>query len=164
MASGWSTGVTMADLRKPGGVAVAYRSGVCNLRRRELKSRKDGQELLCVTGKIRKVPRKVAVFVTYVPPDMRAVQFRELCDTLVAEIAAVKVAMGNRIIYVTGDFNHRDAGPALNLPPTRGQNVLDLVYANLGGFCSETRVLPPLTLVQGPLATTDASSLERPSR
>ena len=144
-----------------GGVAIAYRSGRCNLRRRELKSRKDGQELMCVTGKVKKVPRRVAVFVTYVPPDMRASQFRELCDTLVAEIAAVKVAMGNPIIYVTGDFNHRDASPALSLAanlepfitlPTRGQNILDLVYANMGDLCSEARVLPPLDTATGTLS------------
>ena len=131
---------------------------MCNLRRRELKSRKEGQELLCVTGKIRKVPRRVAIFVTYVPPGMRAMQFGELCDTLVAEIASVKVAMGNPIIYVTGDFNHREAGRALNLAanlepfitqPTRGQNVLDLVYANLNGFDSEIKVLPPLDTATG---------------
>ena len=101
--------------RAAGGVAVAFRTGRCNLRKQDLRNRKVHQEILCVTGKVGKVPRKVAVFVTYVPPDTRAAKFREICDTLVAEIAAVKIALGDPIIYVTGDFNHSDVGPCLDL-------------------------------------------------
>ena len=98
-----------------GGVAIAFRTSACNLRRRHLKNRREGQELLCVTGRIAGVPRKVAVFVCYVPPDMRAAKFGELCDTLAAEVAAVKMALGDPVIFVTGDFNHRDVGPTLSL-------------------------------------------------
>ena len=98
-----------------GGVAIAFRTGSCNLRRRDLKDVKRDQEILCVTGKVGKIPRKIAVFVTYIPPDTRAAKFREICDTLVAEIAAVKIALGDPIIYVMGDFNHRDVGPCLDL-------------------------------------------------
>ena len=47
------------------------------------------------------------------------------------------MALGDPVIYVTGDFNGRDAGPSLELaaglklietPPTRGLSSLDLVY------------------------------------
>ena len=144
--------------RTAGGVAVAFRTGACNLRKRELKSIKQGQEILCVTGKVGKVPRKVAVFVVYVPPDMRAQGFRELCDTLVLELAAVKVALGNPIIYVTGDFTLWDVGPAVMLSagltqvvtaPTRGMNTLDLIYTNAKDECKEVLVLPPLDTSTG---------------
>ena len=121
-----------------GGVALAFKSGACNLRKRELKNRKEGQEILCMTGKIKKIPKRIAIFVVYVPPDMRAQNFRELCDTIMLEIAAVRLAMGNPVIYVGGDFNHRDIGPSLKLAanfelidtaPTRGNNRLDLLYS-----------------------------------
>ena len=140
------------------GVVVAFRTGACNLRKRDLKSRKEGQEIICVTGKIGKVPRKVAIFVVYVPPDMRAQGFRELCDTLVLEIAAVKVALGDPVMYVAGDFNHRDVGPSLKLAadlrlivtaPTRGLNNLDLIYTNAIEKCEEVLVLPPLDTSTG---------------
>lgn len=51
------------SMQAGGGVAIAFRTGACNLRKRELKSREDGQEILCVTGKIGKIPKKVAVLV-----------------------------------------------------------------------------------------------------
>lgn len=60
--------------RAAGGVAIAFRTGNGNLRKRELKNRKDAQEILYVTGKIGKGPRKVAVMVVYVPPDTKAVE------------------------------------------------------------------------------------------
>ena len=144
-----------------GGVAIAFRTGACNLRRRDLKHRKDGQEIICVTGKIGKIPRKVAVIAVYVPPDMRAPNFRELCDTLVLEVAAIKLALGNPIIYVAGDFNHRDVGPSLSLAadlklvdtaPTRGLNTLDLIYTNSADCNGEVKVLPPLDTPTGALS------------
>ena len=144
--------------RSAGGVTIAFRTGVCNLRKRELKSRKEGQEILCMTGKIGKVPKKVAVMVVYVPPDTKAAKFRELCDTLVSEISAVKVALGDPVIYVAGDFNHRDVGPSLLLAanltlvptgPTRGGNTLDLIYSNVGNERAEAEVLPPLNTPTG---------------
>ena len=142
-----------------GGVAVAYRAGGCNLRKREIRSSKNGQEILCVTGMVGKVQRKVAVMVVYVPPDMKAAAFRELSETITTEIAALKVSLGNPVIYVAGDFNHRDIMPALRTAdarfqlvgtgPTRGANTLDLVYTNEAGRCVEANVLPPLDTATG---------------
>ena len=92
------------------------------------------------------------------PPDMKAAKFRELCDTLVSEVAAVKVALGDPIIYVAGDFNHRDVGPSVSLAanltlvptgPTRGCNTLDLIYSNAGNNWAEAEVLPPLDTPAG---------------
>ena len=122
--------------RAAGGVAIAFRTGACNLRKRDMKNKKDGQEIMCLTGKIGRIPRKVAILAVYVPPDMKAPKFKELCDTLVLEVAAIKLAMGNPVIYVAGDFNHRDVGPSLRLAadleivstaPTCGLNTLDLI-------------------------------------
>ena len=142
-----------------GGVAVAFRMGACNLRKREMKNKKVGQEVLCVTGKIGKIPKKVAIIAVYVPPDMKAGNFRELCDTIVLEIASIKLALGDPIIFVAGDFNRRDVGPSLGLAsddlrlidtaPTRGNSTLDLVYATCQENCVEVEVLPPLDTAAG---------------
>ena len=141
-----------------GGVAIAFRTGACNLRKRELKSRKEGQEILCVTGKLGKVPQKVAIIAVYVPPDTKAQGFRELCNTLVTEIAAIKTALVDPVIYVARDFNHRDVGPSLDLadnlklivtPPTRGLNNLDLIYTNAWEECKEALGLPQLDTSAG---------------
>ena len=117
-----------------GGVAIAFRTGACKLRRRELRSSKEGLEILCVTGKVGKMQQKVAVVVVYVPPDMKAAAF-----------------------FVAGDFNHRDIMPALWMAdanfqlvgtgPTRGVNTLDLVNTNEAGRCVEAGVLLPLDTI-----------------
>lgn len=65
----------------------------------------------------------------------------------------MKVALGNPVIFVTGDFNHRDVGPTLSLAtnlcltptgPTRGANTLDLIYSNINELKGEVGVLPAL--------------------
>ena len=141
--------------KSAGGVAIAFKTASCNLRKRKISNRKEGQEILCVTGKLGKVPKKISIFAVYVPPDMRAQCFRELCDTIMAEIAAIKTAL---VIYVAGDFNHRDIGPSLDIaaglklittPPTRGRNNLDLIYTNALEKCKEIVVLPPLDTIAG---------------
>ena len=50
------------------------------------------------------MPRKVAIIAVYVQSDMRAAKFSELCDTLATEVAALKISLGNPVIYVAGDF------------------------------------------------------------
>ena len=144
--------------RSGGGVAVAFRTKDCNLKWREMKSRKEGQEIMCVVGKVARVPRKVAIIVVYIQPDMKAAKFTELCDTLASEIAAIKISLGNPVIYVAGDFNHRDVGPTLSLAgdlklvksgPTRGSNTLDRIYSNVTDRTVEKSVLPPLDAEHG---------------
>ena len=96
--------------------------------------------------------------VVYVPPNTKAAKFRELWNTLVSEIADVKVALGDQVIYVAGDFNHRDVGPSLSLAanlnlittgPTRGCNTLDLIYSNIANNKAEAEVLSPLDTPTG---------------
>lgn len=115
--------------RVAGGVAIAFRTGSCNLRKRELKNRKDGQEILCVTGKIGRIPKKVAIIVVYILPDMKAHKFRELCDTLVLEIAAIKVALGDPDIYIAGGYTW-----IVKLRRTRTKATEDAFAADLSAW------------------------------
>ena len=134
---------------KPGSNAAT-----CNFKQRQLKHIKKEHEVICAVGRVGKVARRVVVFVVYVPPSLRSQQLEELREAVATEVAAVKTSYCNPLIFVTGDFNHRDFGGALAkidegltqiaTDPTRGGNTIDLVYSNAGRDVVENRVLPPL--------------------
>ena len=98
------------------------------------------------------------VFVTYLPPNMKAgrvVQFNEL---LGSEIAAAKVAFKGPIIVVCGDMNGRCLSDAMAVDeelavvvtgPTRGDSILDLVITNVNDKIVDNEVLPPLETETG---------------
>ena len=141
-----------------GGVAFAFDTSTCNFKRRQLKNVPKGLELICAVGRVEKISKRIAVFVAYVPPSMRAGQFKEFGEALAAEVAAVKTTYKSPGIIVMGDFNHRDVLPFLEevehmttigTGPTRGNNVLDIVYTNMGENTVKSRVLPPLDDKQG---------------
>ena len=94
-----------------------------------------------------------AVFVIYIPPNIRNQDMEDICDTWATEIAAVKVSYGDPVILVGGDFNHWDITEALGGPvefdqvvtgPTRGANTLDILYTNIQSRIIEQVVLPSL--------------------
>lgn len=91
-----------------------------------------------------------------------------LADTLVHEITAVRTAIKDPVVFVCGDFNHRDlsgelafAGDLrqLGVRPTRGTNELNMLYTNKCMAVTDTRILPPLeriTEVLKPFNKTDS--------
>ena len=109
--------------------------------------------MVCGVGRIGKIPRRVAAFVIYVPPNIKSKQLEELREALATEVAVVRAAYHNPLIVVGGDFNRRDFGPALaevdeidliSTGPTRGDGTIDLIYTNSPGAVKEKLVLPPL--------------------
>ena len=138
-----------------GGVAIAFDTGSCNLKIRALKHVKKEFEILCVTGRVAKAERTVAIFVVYLPPSMRSQELETLKEGLAVEIGLIKQNMKNPIIIVNGDFNQKDISPALldvddfrvlQSGPTRGPNCIDLIFSNADDafLRDETRILPPL--------------------
>ena len=140
-----------------GGVAIAFSSTNCNLKRKPIKTK---YEIVGAVGKIRKVERQFAVFSVYVPPKTKSAEFGELCEDLAAALIQVKTSIKNPILIVGGDFNNRDPSPAfkavgglVRVPsgPTRGDATLDLVFTNslefLVGNTAET--FPPLESEDG---------------
>ena len=120
-------------------------------------------EALCAIGNVGKVERRVAVFVVYIPPDMRAPSFEKLKEEIASEIVAVKRAYKNPIIYVCGDLNHRDLGAGIKevkdfelveTGPTRGTSTIDLVYTNALKAVSEAATVPPWSPLGACQATT----------
>ena len=141
-----------------GGVAFAFNTATCNFKRRQLKQVPNRSEEICAVGRVGKIGRKLAVFVVYVPPSMRAAEFKELGEALAAEIAAIKISHKAPGVIVAGDFNHRDVLPFLNetevmhtinTGPTRGNNTLDLLHTNINEYIVEGSVLPPLSTAGG---------------
>ena len=144
--------------RVGGGVAVAFNTSTCNLKRRSLKSARKDQEVLCMAGRVGKIKRKVVIFVIYVPPASTVAQHEALCVMLDQEISAATVDYGDPVIFVGGDFNHRDVMSHIDcsddfnvIPtgPTRGPNILDRFYSNVGELVKEAKTLPPLQAGNG---------------
>ena len=144
--------------KRGGGVAIAINMSSCNFKQRHLKHIQKEHEVVCATGRVGKVSRRIVVFAAYVPPNIKAPQFEALKEAISTEVSAVRIAYNNPIIIVAGDFNHRDLGPALNevadvslvqTPPTRGDSTIDLVYTNIASEITDTAVLPPLQSLGG---------------
>ena len=93
------------------------------------------------------------VFTVYIPPNTRAVDTKSLGEALASEVTAAKVAYRDPLVVIAGDFNHRDivssVGLAENIDlvrtgPTRGDNVIDMIYTNFANKITESLTLPPL--------------------
>ena len=141
-----------------GGVAIAFNSSSCNFKRRALGPAARGLEIVCVTGRVKKITRKIAVFTVYIPPRTSAADLATLEEVLSTEIDAVRASLGDPLIVIGGDLNNRKLGineggsRALNCietPPTRGNSVLDVVYSNFAGAVENVEVLGPLQANNG---------------
>ena len=141
-----------------GGVAFAFCTGTANFKQLALKSRAREHEVLGVVGRVAGVKRKVVIFTIYIPPATKAAEFEVLCGALTHEIAAARAALNDPIIFVGGDFNRRDVGPALQraadlkpieTAPTRGGHTLDRVYSTINELVVDVRTLPPLDTLGG---------------
>ena len=141
-----------------GGVAIAFNASSCNFKARGLKHVKKEHEVVCAAGVVGKIARKIVIFAVYIQPSMRAAELENLRESLAMEISAVTKAFKEPVILVTGDFNHRDIGEAINevgdftalvTAPTRETNTIDLIYTNNPRAHLDTRVLPPLDTTEG---------------
>ena len=135
-----------------GGVALAFNTNACNFKERRINN-KCKHEILCTFGTVGKIKRKVVIFVIYIPPSTPAGRLTDLIDTLGEAVASIKVALGDPIMFVTGDFNGRDIAPAFDVDPdmtliptapTRGANLLDLVFTNVPDLVKLADVRAPL--------------------
>ena len=141
-----------------GGVAFAFNKSTCNFKARSLGPACKDKEMICAVGKVGKLQRLVVVFVVYIPPSYNAAGVVALKEALGTEIASVRTALKNPIMFVCGDFNRRDISRELATvgdlaplvtSPTRGGAALDLIFTNEGNAVLDQRVLPPLQSAQG---------------
>ena len=136
-----------------GGVALAFNSGSCNFKRRTLCPENRKWEILAAVGKVKKITRKMVVFVVYIPPRTKVSEHAAICEALSMEISAARTAYPNPLIFIAGDFNHRGLDrcmadhpglTAIPTGPTRGTNTLDIIYTNFGEAVADACVLVPL--------------------
>ena len=144
--------------KRGGGVALAFNTALCNFKPRQLKLIAKEHEVICAVGKVGKIDRKIVVFVTYIPPGMRANQIQQLRKTLAAEVSEAKAMIKDPVFIIAGDFNHRDIAGEVGLVeqitqvpsgPTRGPNTIDLVFTNTPRNIKECITLPPLETNNG---------------
>ena len=138
--------------KRGGGVALAYRASLCSFKERKIKNHY-GFDILCATGTLGKINRKVVVFVIYLPPYLSASRVADLNEVLGSELTTVKLAFGDLLIVIGGDMNGKNLSDALAVDdeldlihtgPTRGNNTLDLVYTNADDHVNVSTILPPL--------------------
>ena len=140
-----------------GGVAVAFNTARCNLKRKNIKS---SFEVLCVAGKIAKISRQVAIFAIYIPPKTKSAEFARLCEEVATAILDLNTSLHNPGIIIGGDFNNRDpkamfeaADGFMQVPsaPTRGTATLDLIFTNTPDALVSDRaeIYPPLESESG---------------
>ena len=141
-----------------GGVAFAFNKSTCNFKARGLGPACKDKEMICAVGKVGKLQRLVVVFVVYIPPSYNTANVAALRDALSNEVASVRAALKNPIMFVCGDFNRRDISrelatvgdlTPLATSPTRGDAALDLIFTNEGSAVLDLRVLPPLQSARG---------------
>ena len=78
-----------------GGVAIAFNSTTCNFKQRQLGAACRQHEFVCAVGKVQKIPKKIAVFAVYIPPNLRVAEVGDVFRGLSEEIVAVKTALGD---------------------------------------------------------------------
>ena len=77
----------------------------------------------------------------YVPPNIRSQQLEELRKAVATEVASLKVSYNDPLIFVAGDFNHKDFAGAL---AKVDDNTIDLVFSNTSEDVKGNTILPPL--------------------
>ena len=132
-----------------GGVSIIFSKASCNFRERKLVNNRF--EMVVASGKFRQSSKMVVVYCIYMPPKMTVADQAELRELISDDILRVKSKDANAMIFIGGDLNNKDLGPALdcyvdisrkNFDPTRGTACLDILYSNASVHKNE--VLPPL--------------------
>ena len=122
----------------------------CNFRERKIAGNGRNYELIVATGRVSKFSRQVAVFCMYLKPKMLVADLEGLKQLIEDQVLQLKTGGADPLIYVGGDLNKRDLGPAFdnfvdierkNHQPTRGAACLDVLYSNAK---MSSAVWPPL--------------------
>ena len=141
-----------------GGMAIVFNSSSSNFKRRALGAAARGFEIVCLTGRVKKITRKVAIFTVYIPPRTSTAELATLEEVLSLEIDAVYASLGDPLVVVGGDLSNKKLGldkggtKALDrviTPPTRGSSVLDVIFNNFMGAVGNVEVLGPLQSSSG---------------
>ena len=139
-----------------GGVAICYnKDTICMTRARLPYSQ---FEVLAAIGRRTGQRRKVCVLVLYLPPWYPAERSRKCLEYVSDCIVLLRSRYENPYMFVGGDLNKRNFRQALQdfpdlkviqTPPTRGDNVLDLIATNSERDLVQSGVTHPIVDANG---------------
>lgn len=117
--------ITRNRSSRGGGVGIAYNTKKLRLKKVNIKTK---FEYVCATGKSDCNKRPVFIVSYYIPPDMKAEDFRMMAREVEDSISRAKTSLKDPLIFLAGDSNRRDVSllsedflDILNLdcPPSR---------------------------------------------
>ena len=121
-----------------GGVLIAYNKS--SMRLKEVPIKRGQAEIVCATGKIVGLSRKVVTMSIYLPPKLSSAKAREAVGYASSAIGRLKDEMEDPLFFIGGDFNGLDISDLicdfpdiriLDSPATRSDERLDLLLANI---------------------------------
>ena len=134
-------------------MAIAFDSNVITLKKLHLNSLKGKKfEILAARGKLRNYKKEVNVFSCYIPSKYNKAETTEFLDVLSNAITEAKMSSEGWFL-LGGDWNHRPLNAILDLypdlkqilsPPTRKNNLLDIIYSNISPYTKTVGVCSPL--------------------
>ena len=142
-----------------GGIAIVYNKNKIKLNERRITKGK--AEITCAVGRIPNCPRHLAVIGMYIPPQLRAAQYRAAFSFVCDAINQIKTDLADPYLIVAGDTNKKDINEAIGdypdlhvIPtaPTRGNEVLDVTAVNFADEVTETTIMKPLSTADGRLS------------
>ena len=140
-----------------GGVAVAYRAGLCSIKRIEIEN-PDNYEVLVTVASLPGYSRKLVIIACYLPPGYPVARGRGALVYVEDVVLEVKRRYRDPFLIVAGDFNQWEIGGAMSefpdlreadVGPTRKDRVLDRIFTNFGRSQTEAGTVPPLEVEPG---------------
>ena len=126
-----------------GGVALAFRKSVINLKKIDLIG--NNYEVIFAVGTMPKFSRKFIAVCVYLPPSLSASTVGGCFDFIVDGIIEMKTRFKDPFIAVSGDFNGFDIAGALDdfsdLVQVKTGPTRDLLFTNFSSQISESGVI-----------------------
>ena len=144
-----------------GGVAVAFRTDSCAMKRVDMAN-PDDYEVLVTLATLPGYSRKLVTVACYLPPGYDVGRGRGALTYIEDVVIEVKRRFRDPFIVITGDFNQWDIGGAAaefpdlkeaDVGPTRKDRCLDRIFTNFGRAEIESGTVPPLEVEPGSQGT-----------
>ena len=135
-----------------GGVAVAYRTETCSMKRVDMDN-PDKFEVLVTIASLPGYSRRLVTVACYIPPGYNVPRGRAAVRYVEDVLMEVKRRYRDPFIVVAGDFNQWEIEEAIaeypdlresDVGPTRKDRCLDRIFTNFGRSEISCGSLPPL--------------------
>ena len=144
-----------------GGVAVAFKTSCCNLKKLEL-SNPLGFEVMIAAGRVTGYSRQVVVVAAYTPPNYTVGRGKACVEYIEDTLIKIKSRYKDPFLVLAGDFNHWAVQDAVadfvdltveTVGPTRKDKQIDRIFTNFGQSIKESGTVPLLSADEGRAGT-----------